>query len=95
MASDDLIARVEQILHQAAETHHAVYAITDGVDDDWATWYSEWLTSLSELPDLLGGVVRSELTYMLVLLDDEYLREDPGVGWERYYAQRLVERFAG
>ena len=95
MANTDLIERVGQILHQAAETHHTVYAITDGVDDDWATWYSEWLTSLSELPDLLGGVVRSELTYMLVLLDEEYLREDPGVGWEQYYAAQLVARFDG
>ena len=82
MAADDLVAQVSEVLHQAAETHHTVYAITDGADDDWASWYSSWLTSLSELPDLLGGeVVRSELTYLLVLLDREYMEQGPGGSW--------------
>ena len=93
MVDSDLIGRIEEILTQVGETHHAVYAITDGADDDWASWYSNWLSSLSELPDLLDGVVRSELTYMLVLLNREYTSEDRGVGWQEYYARRLVEHF--
>jgi len=94
VAADDLVAQVSEVLHQAAETHHTVYAITDGADDDWASWYSDWLTSLSELPDLLGGeVVRSELTYMLVLLDREEMEQDPGGSWEDHYAGRLIEHF--
>lgn len=33
-------AKVGELLHEAAETHHQVFRITDGVDDDWAstTW---------------------------------------------------------
>jgi hypothetical protein len=35
-----------------------------------ASWYAEWLVTLSELPELLGTkVVRSELTYLLVRAD--------------------------
>jgi hypothetical protein len=52
---------------EAAETHHQVFRITDGADDDWASWYAQWLVTRSELPQVLGGtVVRSELTYLLV-----------------------------
>jgi hypothetical protein len=70
--------KVSELLHEAGETHHVVYRIVDGDDPDWATWYSEWLTSLSELPDILGTKpVRSQLTYLLVRLDKEYTEEQP------------------
>jgi hypothetical protein len=70
---DERSTKVGELLHEAAETHHQVFRIRTGADDDWASWYAEWLVTLSELPELLGGkVVRSELTYMLVRLDKEY-----------------------
>jgi hypothetical protein len=88
--------RVSGLLHEVAETHHRVFRITDGADDDWASWYSWWLATLSELPDLLGTrPVRSELTYLLVRLDREYARRRPDEPWERYYAKEVVEHFAG
>jgi hypothetical protein len=88
------IARVRDLLHEAAETHHQVYRITDGVDDDWASWYADWLTRLSELPTLLGRrPVRSELTYQLVLLDREHGQAGTGQPWEDFYAERLVKTF--
>ncbi|HEY3060611.1 MAG TPA: hypothetical protein VGL99_16760 [Chloroflexota bacterium] len=31
-----------------------MYAISDGDDPDWATWYSDWLVNRSPLPQLLG-----------------------------------------
>jgi hypothetical protein len=89
---DDRTAKVAELLHEAAETHHRVYRITDGADDDWASWYSNWLVTLSELPELLGTrVVRSELTYLLVRLDKEYAERSPAEPWEGYYARVLVE----
>jgi hypothetical protein len=92
---DDRTAGIAQLLHEAAETHHRVYRIVDGADDDWASWYADWLTRLSELPALLGAApVRSELTYMLVRLDKEYGADAPAEPWEDYYARRLEEHFA-
>ena len=86
--------RISDLLHEAAETHHVVYRITDGDDPDWATWYSDWLTRLSELPQVLGKApVRSDLTAALVELAKKFEEEAPGGRWEDYYAARLLEEF--
>ncbi len=83
-------AAIAQLLHEVAETHHVVYRITDGVDDDWASWYADWLLNLSELPDLIGArPVRSHLVHALVQLDRDYTRDAPKDPWPQYYAQRL------
>jgi hypothetical protein len=91
----DRISEVSELLHQAAETHHVVFAITDGTDPDWAMWYSDWLVNLSRLHELMGAKpVRSELTYLLVGLDQEFTRTAPSERWEDFYARRLIEYFA-
>jgi hypothetical protein len=91
--SDDTAGRLSDVLRRAGETHHRVFAIVDGADDDWASWYADWLVNLSELPELLGAKpVRSELTYQLVALTKEYAEANPDEPWEEYYAARLVER---
>lgn len=85
---------VAELLHEAAETHHRVYRITDGDDPDWASWYANWLIDLSELPALLGRTpIRSELVYLLVLLDKEFTDQQPAESWEQHYARRLAEHF--
>jgi hypothetical protein len=86
--------QIGQLMHEAAETHHRVFRIVDGADDDWASWYADWLVNLSELPSLLGTKpVRSELVYLLVSLDKQYSAENPGEGWESYYARQIIEHF--
>ena len=86
--------RVGDLLHEAGETHHRVYRIVDGADDDWASWYAWWLINLSELPALLGTTpVRSELIYLLVDMDKRYTAEQPSEPWESYYAQRILDHF--
>jgi hypothetical protein len=46
---DNKIEEIGRLLHQAAETHHYVFAFSDGDDPDWASWYSNWLVNLSAL----------------------------------------------
>jgi hypothetical protein len=85
---------ISGLLHQAAETHHVVFAIRDGEDPDWASWYADWLVNLSALPQLLGTrPVRSQLTYLLVTLDREFVRTKPDQRWEDFYAARLLSHF--
>jgi hypothetical protein len=89
------VTAVSAVLHEAAETHHVVYRIVDGEDADWASWYADWLLTLSELPQLLGSrPVRSELVYELVALDKTYRAEQPDERWEEVYARGLIERLA-
>jgi hypothetical protein len=82
MRRDKMTGTLEQIsslLHEAGETHHQVFRIVDGADDDWASWCAQWLIDLSELPDLPGvRPVRSELIYLLVGLDRQFTAEAPG-----------------
>ena len=96
--STDPTTRIHQLaslLHQAAETHHVVYADTDGEDADWATFYSDWLLNHGRLGETLGEPpVRSHLTAELVLLDQRYTSARPQEGWEEFYARDLMERFA-
>jgi hypothetical protein len=89
------LEQITSLLHEAGETHHHVFRIVDGADDDWASWYADWLANLSELPALLGvKPVRSELTWLLVSLDKEYTASQPNGGWETYYAQRILGHFS-
>ncbi len=85
---------VADLLHEAAETHHVVYRITDGDDPDWASWYADWLLGHSELPELLGTApVRSHLVHALVQLDRDYTAAGPQERWEDWYAARLGELY--
>jgi hypothetical protein len=87
---------ISELLHEAAETHHVVYRITDGEDPDWASWYADWLLNLSELPDLLPSKpVRSHVVHALVQLDREYTAQRPETRWEEFYAGRLAGQLGG
>lgn len=91
----DVTEQVQRLMHEVAETHHRVYRITDGADDDWATWYADWLVRLSELPDLLGRRPnRSEVTAVLVEVDRQLTASGSTADWEKRYAERLVQHFA-
>ena len=90
----DKRTQICELLHEASETHHRVFRIVDGDDPDWASWYSDWLIDLSELPELLGVTpIRSEVVYMLVKLDKEYTSTPQSGAWEDYYARHLLEHF--
>jgi hypothetical protein len=91
---DETARRLSELLREAAETHHRVYAIRDGDDPDWASWYSDWLVNLSRLPEIIGcKPIRSELTYLLVQSDSKYLRDTQGEPWEQFYAVAILEHF--
>jgi hypothetical protein len=91
---DERERQVSELLHEAGEVHHVVYRITDGADDDWASFYADWLTRHSELGDVLGSVpVRSHLVHALVECDRDYAAASPAQRGEDWYAARVVERF--
>jgi hypothetical protein len=92
---DERTQRVSALLHEAGEVHHVVYRITDGADDDWASFYADWLIEHSELGDVLGRPpVRSHLVHELVECERIYADTAPEEGWEDWYATRVIDRFA-
>ena len=87
--------QITALLEEAAETHHRVYRISDGTDDDWASWYADWLLELSELPELLGArPVRSHLVHALVQCDRDHSAARSDTPWPSFYARELNRRFA-
>jgi NAD(P)H-hydrate epimerase len=90
----DRVEQVAELLHQAGEIHHAVFVDTEGADDDWASFYSDWLLAHSPLPELLGRApVRSHLTRDLVVYDEQYTAEHPVEAWHRWYASKLIATY--
>jgi len=88
---------IAALLQEAADLHHRVYRIVDGADDDWASWYADWLLERSELPQLLGCTpVRSHLVHALVQLERDYAADPTDAGttpWYEYYADGLRRAF--
>jgi len=90
----DTQEQMSQLLREASETHHRVFRIVDGADDDWASWYAWWLINLSELPTVLDVTpIRSELIYLLVSLNKQYTAVQSGEPWESYYARWILNHF--
>jgi len=44
----DALEQASGLLHEVGETHHTVFRIVDGADDDWASWYADWLVNPAE-----------------------------------------------
>lgn len=88
--------RVSDLLHEAGEVHHVVYRITDGADDDWASFYADWLLDHSELPGTLGGApTRSHLVHELVESERAFGEAGSPGRWQDFYADRIIARFGG
>lgn len=90
--NDDASSKLAALLNQVGEVHHIVFADTDGNDDDWATFYSDWLLHHSDFVKLLGRTpIRSHLTRDLVELDERYTKEQPKEPWPQWYASQLMK----
>lgn len=88
-------AAVAALLEEAADLHHRVYRITDGADEDWASWYAGWLLELSELPQVLGTTpARSHLVHALVQAERDRATAADDQPWPTAYAAALCQRFA-
>ena len=77
--------KIAELLQEAAETHHRVYRITDGSDDDWASWYAQWLLDLSELyehhSELAQGAQLEVHVARLACQFESLIQEETGRSW--------------
>jgi len=84
---------IASLLHQTAEDHHVAFKETDGADPDWSIWYASHLLENGFEKLLDAKLLKSDLIYLLVLVDKQQMSEAPGAQWERYYADFFVGRY--
>lgn len=81
------------LLQQTAEDHHVAFKETDGVDADWSIWYADHLLANGFDSLLDARLLKSDVIYLLVLVDKQQMSEAPGAHWEQYYADFFVNRY--
>jgi hypothetical protein len=92
---EDAATKLAELIDKAGEIHHMVFSDTDGSDDDWATFYSDWLLTHGNIAAMLARrPIRSHLTRDLVELDEEYTAASPSEPWPSWYARRLMAKYA-
>jgi hypothetical protein len=84
---------IAALLHQTAEDHHVAFQETGGVDPDWSIWYAGHLLENGFDTLLDARLLKSDVIYLLVLVDKQQMSEAPGAHWERYYADFFVNRY--
>jgi hypothetical protein len=89
---EDIRDAIVQIFEQVADAHHEAFKETGGFDPDWPIWYAENIKDhLGEL--LSAAFSKSELVYLLVLMEKQQNLDAPGSNWRHYYAGFLMERY--
>src|SRR5215467_1473136 len=92
MANADKRSALIDLLHETGLAHHRAYFATNGDDPDWPLWYAESMQT--RLNPLLGtALTRSELTYLLVLVEKERVAAAATTPWTDYYADFFMQRY--
>lgn len=90
--NERLIDELANVLNETAEAHHKAFAATEGEDPDWPIWYADYL--LEKMRKMLNAkFTKSELIYLLVLMDKKNGVVAPGAYWPRFYAKYIISRY--
>lgn len=81
------------LLHKAKEAHSTAYQEVNGDDPDWPIWYAGFLLENGLATLLDAKVLKSDLIYLLVLVDKEQQRQASSVQWESFYADFLMNHY--
>lgn len=88
----ELYALVQGLLVETTREHDKSFKQTNGKDPEWPIWYANYLHE--KLKTMLEiDFSKSELIYLLVMLDRTQGLEAPGIDWSRYAAQFFVETY--
>jgi hypothetical protein len=93
MADTTLRSELIDFFNETQRAHHRAYFDVDGFDLEWPIWYADYMQA--RLNGLIHAVcTRSELVYLLVMVEKERLRQPPGgIHWADFYADFFVERY--
>jgi hypothetical protein len=80
------------LFRETGSAHHHAYLAADGADPDWPIWYAGYIQS--GLNQLLGSdLTRSELVYLIVMVEKERAAHSPAAAWPDYYADFFLQRY--
>ena len=92
MTQDNFIEDVANLFMETGKNHHQAFIETDCVDPEWPIWYADYLHG--KLGKLLNAeLTKSEIIYLLLMIEKQRTAEAPGVNWPRYYAKILIDRY--
>lgn len=84
--------KVASLFIDTNEGHHKAFMKTKGVDPEWPLWYADYL--YGKLGELLHAeFTKSEIIYLLLMLEKKRTLEASGSNWPKYYAKILVDRY--
>jgi hypothetical protein len=93
MLVDDLLNKLTELFEQTGKAHHDAFAAVDGADDDWPTWYADYL--MNKIPALKGkSFTQNELADLLTQLSKQHAQSASGTPWPSYYAKFFVDHYA-
>ncbi len=84
------IKELADLLVATGHAHHQAFLASDGADPEWPLWYANYLHDKLNAA-FKHDFTQSEIVYLLVKLDKEYVEQNPATSWSEYYAQFLVE----
>ena len=92
MTDIDIAEKLEDFFRKTGTEHHKAFIKTNGEDPEWPLLYVEYL--FEKLAKLLNAkFTKSELVYLLVMVEKERALMAPGADWPRYYANFFIERY--
>ena len=84
---------IAELLLETGHHHHQAYAESDGVDPEWALWYSGYLQS--RLWDRAGSLpTRSLLVHLLLSAERDHATTTGEGTWSRFYAGVILAALA-
>ncbi len=92
MTDIEISEQLEDLFQKTGNAHHKAFNKTNGEDPEWPLWYADYLhDKLGKL--LNANFTKSELVYLLVMVEKERGMMAPGSNWTTYYANFFIERY--
>ncbi len=83
-----------ELLMETGHHHHQAYISADGVDPEWALWYSGYLQS--RMWDRAGVIpTRSRLIQLLLNAEESYNASGSSDPWPPIYAAQMLAALNG
>ncbi len=90
--TDTVFEKLRTIFQETINKHHQAYFESEGADPDWPLWYADYL--MVDLGKILNATfTKSELVYLLIMVEKKRSLEAPGADWTTYYAHFFMERY--